>query len=123
MGDRDEGSRRLLRGLGQQVHDEAPGVDVEGTGGLVRQQQSGPPHQGAGDRDPLLLAAGQAGGHLVGALPQSQPLEDLAGPPLARADLCGGPVEQRVGDVLQRRAPGQQVELLEDEADLRAADP
>jgi hypothetical protein len=42
----------------QQPHDLPAGLLVELAGRLVGQEQSRPRRQGAGDRDPLLLAAG-----------------------------------------------------------------
>src|SRR5205085_7828493 len=89
-------------------------------GGLVRQQQRWPREQRASDGDPLALAARErhrAGALLVG---ETDPLEGLP-----RAALrVGNAVAEKIGqqDVLQRAERRQQVEALEDEADLRMAE-
>ena len=99
----------------------AAGLDVEGAGRLVGEDQPRAAHEGAGDRDALLLAAGELVGHGPQALAEPDALEHLDREPLAAPELAAGRVEQRGHDVLERRAPGQQVELLEDEADVAAA--
>lgn len=87
---------------------------IQGPRGLVAQEQLGLLRDGAGDRDPLLLAAGELTGEVV---------EPLAQPHLAQG-LRG--VEMIVGylrgefDVLQRRKAGYEVVELEDEADVGA---
>ena len=50
------------RQLEQQVDDLPAGLAVEIAGRLVGQQQRGPADEGAGEGDPLLLAAGQLAG-------------------------------------------------------------
>ena len=41
--------------------------------------------EGPGERDPLLLAAGELGGIVVGAIAQADPVEQLLGPARRRA--------------------------------------
>jgi hypothetical protein len=59
---------------------------------------------------------------VVGPVGEPDPLErrQRAPPPLARRDLG---VDQRQLDVLERAVPGQQVKLLEDEAQLLVPQP
>ena len=55
----DQGGHALgLHDGSEQAHDLLGGLGVELAGGLVGEQQLGASGQGAGDRDPLLLAAG-----------------------------------------------------------------
>jgi hypothetical protein len=94
--------------------DLAAGLQVQGAGGLVAQQQPGRGHQGPGDRHPLLLAAGQLAGEVV--RPVGEPdLPEHGSDPVAR-----GPAGQLCddGDVLLGGQRGDQVEELEDEADV-----
>ena len=94
---------------------------VEVPGGLVRQDDGGIVHQGAGDGDALALTAGQLVGLVVHALPEFDRLQRLHGALLA---LGGGRsvVDQGQLDVVQGGGPGEQVEGLEDEADLLVPD-
>ena len=105
----------------EEPHDLLAGLGVEVAGGLVGQQDRGLHDQGAGDGHALALAAGELVGpvghagaqvhHLQGALGHPQPL------------LLGHPgVDEGQLDVVQGGGPGQQVEGLEDEADLAVAD-
>ena len=68
------------------------------------------------------LAAGQLVGPVIHPVGQPDPGERLGGqlPPLLRAHAG---VDQRQLDVVQAGGPRQQVEGLEDEADLLVADP
>ena len=77
-------------------------------------------HQGAGQGDALLLAAGEAVGEGLGAIQQAHGLQQRLG---ALADLGrAGPVQlQRQHHVLPHGERRDQVEELEDEADVAAA--
>ena len=93
---------------------------VERRGRLVEQHQLRLHRQRARDRDALLLAAGElrrVGVELVG---QADAVEQLARA-LARL-LARDPLhaDRRAGDVLQRGHVREQVEVLEDHADLGA---
>ena len=98
-------------------------VRVEVAGRLVGEQDGRIGDQGAGDRHALLLAAGELRGVVVLAAGEADPLERGAGAAGAfarrEAEVA---VEQRQLDVLGRPRPRQQVEALEDEADLGVAD-
>ena len=91
---------------------------VEVTGGLVRDDDGGAAHEGAGDGDALLLAAGHFGGAVAQAIRDTQGVDDEVEP-----FLFGGFSGQAHGqeDVGARIQGGHQVEGLEHEADAVAA--
>ena len=95
-------------------------LGVERARHLVEQHRPRPAGEGAGDRDPLLLAAGEQLGALVLA-----PLEAEAGEQLARLAIGLGPVEalglgHAEGHVAQHAEVREQVVGLEDDAELGA---
>src|SRR4029450_4593014 len=110
-------------GGGQVAHDVQDLVDhlrVQGRGGLVEQQQLGVHGQGAGDRHPLLLAARQLGRQLVGLVLDPDPGQQLAGPALGLLPGLAPDPGRAQGDVVENAPGGEQVDLLEDHADVRA---
>ena len=88
-------------------------------GRLVGEQQLGPHDQRAGDRRPLLLAAGEHGGQHVHALAQPHPAQQLDHL-VAVGRLLAALHAQRQGDVLVSGEVRQQPEILEDDADAAA---
>ena len=74
--------------------------------------------QRAGDRDPLLLAAGELGRAVVEPVAEADRVDQLV--EALRIGVAAGELE-RQQDVLPRVEDRQQVEELEDEADLVAA--
>ena len=115
----DDDVREVLFGLefAQQLEHLGLYGDVQRGRGLVADQQVGPAGQGAGDADPLALAAGELGGApLECAGGQAHLVDQLGGPAAA---LGGGPrpgQPQRLGhDLLggQMRVQGS-VRVLED---------
>ena len=54
----------------QQVEDLPAGVEVERAGWLVTEKQRRLLDEGARDRDPLLLAAGELGREVIGPIPR-----------------------------------------------------
>ena len=98
------------------------GLRVERAGRLVGQDQLRPVDQRARDRHALLLAAGQLGRRVAGALGQAR---RAPAPRSARSCALGrldAGIDHRQLDVLQRAGARQQVELLEHEADAAVAD-
>ncbi|MEZ5121156.1 MAG: hypothetical protein R2736_06220 [Solirubrobacterales bacterium] len=77
MGDDDGGHGGVVQDGGELVADGAAGGGVQGGEGLVEQQQLGIAGQRAGERDALALAAGQAGGGLVGQRADAEAIEEL----------------------------------------------
>ena len=112
---------RLAGGQDQAHHRLAVGR-VEGTGGLVGQQQVALADHGPGDRHPLAFAAGQLVGEVRGPIGQAE-LSRVAMAAALRL-LGRDAVElEREGDVLHRGEPGQEVEVLEHVADRAPPQP
>ncbi len=106
--------------LAQQLQ-HGPAADlVQCTGRLVGQQQLGAMNEGPGDGPALLFAAGQQAGPRLRAIGQIDAGQRLAGPGLARR-AWDPTVSQGQRHVLQQRQARQQLVVLEDEADLLAA--
>ena len=118
MGDHDDALAEFVDGAAQQVHDLGGRVRVEVAGGLVGDDDGGATHEGAGDGDALLLAAGHLGGAVAQAIRDAQGVDDEVEPFL----LGGGPGQAHgQEDVGARIQGGYQVEGLEHEADAVAA--
>ena len=111
----------LPREFREERQDFRAGLGVEVAGRLVGQQDGRPVHQRAGDGDALALAAGQLVGPVMDPVGQADVAQGLQRhlPP-----FLGGHagVDQGQLDVAQRVGARQQVEGLEDEADLLVAD-
>ena len=122
MRDQHQRQPAVLPELLQQGDDVVPGVLVQVPGRLVGQQHLRLLDQRPGDRDPLLLAAGQLGRQVPGPVGQADVREGLRGPgpPARRAHA-----ERHQGrlHVLLRAQRRHQVERLEDEADGLGPDP
>ena len=114
--DDDRHAERLVDLL-EQTEDRLRGVRVEGAGGLVAQEVFRPRRQGAGDGHALLLTAGELRGIGLRAVGQSDELEQLLGARLRLVALDARDLE-READVAQHRALLEQVEALEDHADV-----
>src|SRR6185436_3354808 len=120
---RDDDDRRAEAGV--QVADQRKnllaGARVEVAGRFVGEQDRRIDRQRARDRDALPLAAGELVGQMMQAVFELDQREQLA---RAFVDLLPRPAAQvqRQPHVLQRAQRRQQVEELEDEADLVAAD-
>ena len=94
-----------------------PGAPVQRAGRLVGEHDLRLAHERPGDRDALLLAAGELRGAVAGAVAEPDLRERLADRGAAEAP-AGEPRGQR--DVLRRGQRAEQVERLEDEADVVA---
>src|SRR5450756_3199473 len=103
--------------LTEQRHDVGSGRGVKVAGGLVCEEQRRVGDERAGDGDPLRLTTGQLAGIVIGAWPHADFLEGLTGL-LEAFGATDRPVEQRRGDVLERTGSGDELEGLEDEADV-----
>ena len=103
----------------QQIDDLLAGILVEISGRLVGDEDRRIGRQRARDRDALLLAAGQLGRIVMQPFAKAD-----AGELLARAFLRVGDAGQlqRHRDVFQRRHGRDQVERLEHDADMAAAE-
>ena len=106
----------------EQGQDLLAGGAVEVARGLVGQEDARLVHQRAGDGHPLPLAARELVGPVLHPVAQPHPAERLRGLPAPLLRAQAG-VDQRQLHVVQRGGAGQQVERLEDEADLLVPDP
>ena len=119
VGDQQYGQPQLDVDLLEQGQDGAGGLGIQGRGGLVTQQHLGGRCQGSGDGDPLLLPAGEFGRIGVGASLETHQGQQFQHPGLD-AGLVPPRQFQREGDVGGDGARGEQIEVLEDHADLAA---
>ena len=103
-----------------ECEDGVGGGCVEVPGRFVRKQEFGLGDERAGERDALLLAAGEFAGAVVGAVRQADVVEPLCGggKRLFVRDATG---EERHGDVFERRELRQKVVELPDVADVTVA--
>ena len=78
MGDHDDRVAVVVDELAQQREHVAAGAGVERAGGLVGEDDLGAGDERAGDRDALLLAAGQLRGAVAQAFVEADARRDLA---------------------------------------------
>ena len=119
MGDHDDGQVQLLIDVLQQGQDGFRGLRVQGARRFVGQKHLRVRSQGAGDADALFLAAGELARIVVFALVELDQFQQFVH---AAPDLVFGHALdfQGEGHILFDRAAGQQVEVLEDHADVLA---
>ena len=101
----------------QQFHDLERAFGVEIAGRLVGEQHVGVGDDGARDRDALLLAARQLGGRVARPIDQPDLIEGREGGGPPRAFVIAA-IEQGQLDILECGGARQQVEPLEDEAQI-----
>lgn len=108
--------------FGQLFHDDVARFGIEVAGRFVGKNDRRVVDEGAGNGDALRLAAGQLPGHIVFALAEMERFEYLAGhfEPLGTVDAFVGERERDVFDDIEAV---DEVEALEYDADLLAADP
>src|SRR6187200_785505 len=118
VGDHHHGLAELVDRLAQQGEHVGARLRVEVAGRLVGEDNRGFRDQGAGDRDPLLLAAGELRGAMGAAILEADGADQLIDPLPVR--FAAGDRE-RQNQVLLGGQDRDQVEELEDEAELVAA--
>ena len=121
MRDQHDGDPVFLVEAFEDVQDLHAGGRIEVAGRLVGQQQRWSIDQGAGNGDPLLLAAGQLVGMVIFATAEPDGGQRLLGPS-ALLSLRQVAVDERELDVLDRARTRQEIEVLEDEPDFSVAD-
>ena len=104
---------------GEQVDDRARIVGVQVAGGLVRDQHLRAVHDRARDAKPLLLASGERYRQRLLAGEETHLVEGRTHPP-AGFVAAESRDAQRQCHVVERVAVGQQLVVLEDEADAPA---
>ena len=117
MRDDDDRHAERLVDLLEQAEDRLRGVRVKGAGGLVAQEVFRPRRQGAGNGHALLLTAGELRGVGLCAVGQTDEFEQFLSARLRLVALDARDLE-READVAQHRALLEQVEALEDHADV-----
>ena len=122
MGDDDHRQPLLLVETSEQRDHVLAGAAVEVAGRLVTHEDRRAVDECPGDRHALLLAAGELGGMVVEPVGEADALERLTGTfaPLAGGNPPG--IDHRQLDILERRRPCQEVEVLEHEAEVTIAD-
>src|SRR5882672_7891150 len=103
----------------QQLDDGRARGAVEISRRLVGKQDLGFMHNGAGERYALLLAAGELSWIMVEAMGQRDRLQRLRGP---REGVGARQKLKRHGDILERRHGRHQMEGLEYDPDMPAAE-
>ena len=106
---------QLLVEFADHIHDFGSGVAVEISGGFVGQQKLRTVDQSAGQRGPLLFAAGKLAGPMIHARLQADALQRLARQSVALAALDFGKA-QRQFHVFRERHAGNQIERLKNHA-------
>ncbi len=118
VGDHHDGLVELANGALEKRQHLGSGPGVQVAGGLVCEDDVRPGHQGAGTRDPLLLAAGKLRRAVAQARREPDGVDHLRHP--LAVGLAAGDVEGK-RDVLGCGQRRQQIELLEHEADAVTA--
>src|SRR5262245_19080100 len=116
---RDDDGRSTGIDFTKQVHDFERQIRIEISGRFVREYERGIVDERPGDRDALLLSAGEVPGIRIDAMLQAHPLEHLKG---AATLLSRRHTEhfQDEGDVFKHGTRRDQFEVLEDEPDAAA---
>src|SRR6478672_3718920 len=116
----DDHRHALLGEVDHHVEDLLDHLRVECGGRLVEEHHLRLHRQCTGDRDPLLLAAGELSGVLLGLVADADPVEQLARLLLGGFLLLPADLDRAERDVLEDRLVGEEVEALEHHPDLGA---
>ncbi len=119
MGGHEDGGLEVLGGAAEEVEDEVAGGGVEIADGLVGEQEFGFVDESAGDGDALNLTAGELVGHAVGIVSEFDPGEGFEG---GFSGVGGAGEQEGEFDVFGDGEGGEELEILEDEADFVAAE-
>jgi hypothetical protein len=121
VGDKDHGGLFSAGEGGQEVDHGSAGGGVEIAGGFVGQKNGGAVDEGTGEGGSLELAAGELVGSMAGAVGQTHGVKEGPGPGFAcRISPTGE--EEGEKDIFLHREGGEEVEKLEDKADLELAE-
>ncbi len=120
VGDEDEGCTLFLIHLEEEVEDDGAVGGIEVAGGLVGHEDGGAEHEGAGEGDALLFAAGELDGVMITAVGEADVVEEGFG--------AGGGISGEAGefggeeDVFFGGEGGDELIRLEDEAEFAGAE-
>src|SRR3954451_21090893 len=114
----DDGLTAGAYGALQEAEQFGTGLGVEGAGGLVGEHDLRPSGERAGGSNSLLLTAGELGRSMPQPVAEADEVDDRPDP--QRVRLAAGDADRQL-DVLRRGEGREQVERLEDEADLVAS--
>ena len=120
MGDHDDGVALGVNAL-ELFHDDEGGVGVEVAGGFVSEDDFWVGDDGAGDGGALLLATGELEGEVIFFFFEVEALKDFFGLDEAAGFVVAG-VNKGKSDVFDDGEVGDEVEVLEDEADFFGAE-
>lgn len=115
VGDDGGGGAELAVDAIDGFEDKDARFGIEGAGGFVAEQDGGTFGDGAGDGDPLLLAAGELGREVVAAVGEADEVKGFFGLHGVAGDFGNG------GDVFQSSEAGDEVVELKYEADMEAS--
>jgi hypothetical protein len=121
VGRENEGRLLLLVDLAHKLDDPEARLRVEVGRGLVGQDDEGPRHQRPGDGYPLALAARELVGLVLQPVGEAHFLDEVPHYLRARLPGQGSPEQEGKLDVLEDVEDRNEIEGLEDEADLLAA--
>ena len=116
MGGHDQGFAGGAAQFQQQIEDGAAGALIKVAGGLVGEDERRIMDKGAGDGDTLLFAAAQFVGIAAQSITQADAGQQIGGAAMSFAIAAGQFNGQ--AHIFQHRQGGDQVEELEDDADV-----
>jgi len=121
VSDKHDGGAGLVGEFTEKGEDVGAVFGIEVAGGFVGEDDAGAVNEGAGDGDALLFAAGELRGSGVGAVLDAHAFEEVLD---AFPALGMGNADQLEGefDVFENGQGGEEVEELEDGADLGASE-
>jgi len=102
-------------------HDDVGGAAVKVAGGFIGEDETRIGDERASDGNALLLAAAELPGHVIFAFLEVEMVEDVAGHAQAAVFVKTG-VNEGEGDVFDDGKGGDEVKVLENEADLAGAE-
>src|SRR4030065_2431777 len=105
MSNEDYGDAQFPVEAVEDAHNLGAVGGVQGAGELVGEDDGGPADDGAGDGDPLLLAAGELGGPVGNAGAEADVYQSLRS---QLAPVAGAAIYEWHLDLLQRGAPRQE---------------
>ena len=120
--DHDDAAILLVAGLAKEFHDLTAPLLVQGRRGLVGQDDAGTVGDGPSHRHPLLFPAGEHRGEVVGPFADAEIIEQFQGAAAGVRGAWPRSTRATIWTLSQRREERDQVGLLEDVANVLAAE-